>query len=66
MLPIRLGYLATITTIGLVCAFAPQLFFITAENFAPLKLFLALGGFIGIFWLLHEADGAKRRERSGA
>lgn len=66
MLLIRLGYLSTIAAIGLICAFAPQVFFISAENLAPLKLFVALAGFIGIFWLLHEADGAKRRERKKA
>ena len=63
MLLIRLGYITTISAIGLICAFAPQLFFISAENLAPLKLFVSLAGFIGIFWLLHEADGLKRRTR---
>ena len=57
---IRLGYFAAV---GLICAYAPHLFFITADNFAPLKLFVALGGFIGMFWLLHEVHAQGQREQ---
>lgn len=62
---IRLGYLSAIAAIGLICAYAPHLFFIGTENFAPMKVFLSLGGFIGMFWLLHEADAKGRRDRKG-
>ncbi len=62
---IRLGYLAAITAVGLIAAYAPQLLFVEPENFGPIKLFVSLGGFIAIFWLLHEADAKGRRERKG-
>ena len=60
---IRLGYFSAIAAVALICAFAPGLFFVEAANHGPLKLFVALGGFIGMFWLLHEADAKGRRER---
>lgn len=60
---IRLGYVLTIAAVGLIAAFAPHIFFIEAENFVPLKLFVALGGFIVMFWLLHEADAKGKRDR---
>ncbi len=63
---VRLGYFSAITVVGLIAAFAPQLMFIEAENFAPLKLFVALGGFIAMFWLLHEADAKGRRDRKAS
>lgn len=63
---IRLGYFSAITAVGLIAAYAPHLLFIEAENFAPLKLFVALGGFIAMFWLLHEADAKGRRDRKAS
>jgi hypothetical protein len=63
---IRLGYFLAIAAVGLIAAYAPHLFFIEAENFAPLKLFVSLGGFIAMFWLLHEADAKRKRDRKAS
>lgn len=60
---IRLGYVLTIAAVGLIAAIAPHIFFIETENFVPLKLFVALGGFIGCVHLLHEADANGKRDR---
>ncbi|MFT5061747.1 MAG: hypothetical protein ACI9KS_000564 [Sulfitobacter sp.] len=60
---IRPGYVLTIAAVGLIAAIAPHIFFIEADNFVPLKLFVALGGFIVVFWLLHEADANGKRDR---
>jgi len=60
----RGGYLAAIVAVGLVCLLAPQIFYVSPENFGPLKKFIWTGGLIGIVWFGHEMHYAGKKVRS--